>query len=56
LPYDIEPGDTFGITVPITAPRAAGPYYLEVDLVQKQVARFSERGSKPSKCAVEVVP
>jgi len=56
LPYDIEPDDTFGVTVPITAPQAPGPYYLEVDLVQKEVARFGERGSKPSKCAVEVVP
>jgi hypothetical protein len=56
LPYDIEPGDTFGVTVPITAPGAPGPYYLDVDLVQKEVARFSERGSKPSKWAVEVVP
>jgi 4-amino-4-deoxy-L-arabinose transferase-like glycosyltransferase len=56
LPYDIEPGDTFGMTVTVTAPPAAGHYYLEVDLVQKEVARFSERASKPNKCAVEVVP
>jgi hypothetical protein len=56
LPYDIEPGDTFGMTVPITAPPAPGHYYLDVDLAQKEVARFSERGSTPSKWAVEVVP
>ncbi len=56
LPYDIEPGDTFGMTVPITAPPRPGRYELEVDLVQKEIARFSERGSKPFKGAVEVVP
>jgi hypothetical protein len=56
LPYDIEAGDTFGMTVPITAPPTPGHYYLEVDLVQKEVARFGERGSKPYKCAAEVVP
>ena len=56
LPYDIEPGDTFGINVPITAPPAPGRYDLEVDLVQKEVASFAERGSKPYSCAVEVRP
>ena len=54
LPYDIEPGDTFGVTVPVTAPPASGRYYLEVDLVQKGVARFSDRGSKAYKTAIEV--
>lgn len=56
LPYDIEPGDTVGITVPITAPPDPGRYYLDVDLVQKGVARFGGRGSVPSRSAVEVVP
>jgi hypothetical protein len=56
LPYDIEPGDTFGVSVPITAPQGPGLFYLEVDLVQKEVARFSQRGSKTFKYAVEVVP
>jgi hypothetical protein len=55
LPYDIEPGDTFGMTVPITAPPTPGQYHLEIDLVQKGLARFSERGSKPYRGAVEVV-
>jgi 4-amino-4-deoxy-L-arabinose transferase-like glycosyltransferase len=56
LPYDVEPGDTFGMTLSITAPSAPGHYDLQVDLVQKEVARFGERGSKPFKFAVEVVP
>jgi hypothetical protein len=56
LPYDIEPGDTFGMTVSITAPPEPGRYDLEVDLVQKEVARFGERDSKPFKFAIEVVP
>lgn len=56
LPYDIEPGDTFGMTAPITAPPAPGRYDLEVDLIEKGVARFGERGSKPYRCTIEVVP
>ena len=56
LPYDIEPGDTFGMTVPITPPSAPGRYYVEVDLVQKGVARFGERGSAAYRSPVEVVP
>ena len=56
LPYDIEPGDTFGLSVPITAPLAPGRYQLEVDMVQKGVARFGERGSTPYKSEVEIVP
>jgi 4-amino-4-deoxy-L-arabinose transferase-like glycosyltransferase len=56
LPYDIESGDTFGMTLPITPPPASGRCDLEVDLVQKEVARFGERGSKAYRCAVEVVP
>jgi hypothetical protein len=56
LPYDIEPGDTVGLALLITTPSERGRYYLEVDLVQKGVARFGERGSVPSKFAVEVNP
>jgi 4-amino-4-deoxy-L-arabinose transferase-like glycosyltransferase len=55
LPYDVEPGDTVGLSLPVAAPRNPGRYNLEVDLVQKGVASFSERGSTPYKVMVEVV-
>jgi 4-amino-4-deoxy-L-arabinose transferase-like glycosyltransferase len=56
LPYDIEPGDTVGLTLIVTTPSQPGRYYLEVDLVQNGVARFSERGSTPHKASVDVAP
>jgi 4-amino-4-deoxy-L-arabinose transferase-like glycosyltransferase len=56
LPYDIEPGDTVGLTLSIIAPSEPGRYYFEADLVQRGVARFSERGSHSYRTAVEVVP
>jgi len=56
LPYDVEPGDTVGLTLSVTAPSKPGRYYLEADLVQKGVARFRERGSTAFKRAVEIVP
>lgn len=56
LPYDIEPGDTVGLTLSIKAPPEGGTYELEVDLVQKQVARFAERGSTPYKATITVTP
>lgn len=56
LPYDVEPGDTVGLTLSIRAPSEPGSYYLEVDLVQKQIARFAERGSTPVRTAIKIVP
>jgi hypothetical protein len=47
VPYDAEPGDTIGLTLQVPTPATPGDYLLEVDLVQKGVARFSERGSIP---------
>lgn len=55
IPYDIEPGDTVGLVLNATAPREPGDYLLEVDLVQKQVAWFCERGSTAWKHGVKVV-
>ena len=45
LPYDIEPKDTVGLVLEVTSPLEPGDYWLEVDLVQKQMTRFSEQGS-----------
>jgi hypothetical protein len=56
LPYDIEAGDTVGLALSVTTPSESGSYFFEADLVQKQVARFAERGSVPYKTAVEIRP
>ena len=45
LPYDLEPGDTAGVILEVTAPADSGDYVLEIDAVQERVAWFSERGS-----------
>jgi hypothetical protein len=56
VPYDIEPGDTVGMVLQVTAPDYPGDYSLEVDLVQKPAAWFGERGAAPWKCKVTVGP
>lgn len=56
LPYDIEPGDTVGLALSVTAPSEPGSYFFEADLVQKQVTRFAERGSAPYRALVEIKP
>ncbi len=54
LPYDIEAGDTVGLALDVTSPREPNDYWLEVDLVQKGVGRFSEQGSAAWSCKVKV--
>jgi len=56
LPYDLEPGDTAGVQLKITAPENPGQYVLEVDVVQEQVAWFGDKGSERLKWDVIVVP
>jgi hypothetical protein len=52
---DLKPGDETEIPLAITAPKEPGDYTLEVDLVQEQVAWFSDRGSPTAKTKVSVV-
>jgi hypothetical protein len=52
--YDVEPGDTIGLTLEVMAPPAEGDYLLEVDLVQKEIARFGEHDSIPWTSKVRV--
>jgi hypothetical protein len=54
VPYDIEPKDTVGLTLPVRAPDNPGDYWLEVDLVKKPAVWFGERGSTPWKGKVGV--
>jgi hypothetical protein len=55
IPFDVEPGDTVGLVLKATVPAEPGDYLLEVDLVQSDLAWFSERGSTAWKCKVKVV-
>jgi hypothetical protein len=52
---DLAPGEETEIPLAITAPKNAGDYTLEVDLIQEQVAWFSEKGSPTAKAKITVV-
>jgi hypothetical protein len=54
MPYDLEPGDTAGVTLQVVAPEAPGDYVLELDVVQEGVAWFGGRGSKTLRAGVHV--
>jgi hypothetical protein len=56
IPYDMEPGDTAGLKLEVSAPEAPGEYVLELDVVQEGVARFGAHGSKPLRAGVTVSP
>ena len=52
---DLRPGEETEIPLAVTAPKEPGEYILEVDLVQEQVAWFSDRGSPTARAKVTVV-
>jgi hypothetical protein len=52
---DLAPGEEAEVPLLITAPKDAGDYVLEVDLIQEQVAWFSEKGSPTAKAKITVV-
>jgi hypothetical protein len=54
LPYDIAPGAEVAMPITVTAPKEAGKYLLEFDMVQEQVNFFRERGSTPARVNVRV--
>ena len=49
FPFDLEPGDTAGVSLQITGPKIPAEYLLELDVVQEGVAWFGERGSETLK-------
>jgi len=55
FPFDMEPGDTAGLSLTVTAPSEPGEYILELDLSQEGVARFGERGSQTFRASVKVM-
>jgi hypothetical protein len=54
LPYDVAPGAEVTMPIRVTAPKEAGEYVLEFDMVQEQVNFFRERGSTPARVNVRV--
>ena len=55
LPRNLKPGEDTEVPLLITAPKDPGEYILDVDLVQEQVAWFSDKGSATAKTKVSVV-
>ena len=45
---DLKSGEETEVPLLVTAPKDPGNYVLEVDLVQEQVAWFSDKGSPPA--------
>jgi len=56
FPYDLEPQDTAGVHLEITAPQVPGQYVLELDVVQEEFVWFGEHGSKRFSQPVTVEP
>ncbi|HJQ32084.1 MAG TPA: glycosyltransferase family 39 protein [Pyrinomonadaceae bacterium] len=56
IPFDMEPGDTAGLTIELVAPEAPGEYVLELGVVQEGVGRFGAGDSKPLRAGVRVLP
>jgi hypothetical protein len=46
IPFDMEPGDTAGLRLEVTAPAAPGDYALELYVAQEGAAGFAPAGSK----------
>ncbi len=55
LNRDLKPGEETEVPLAVTAPKEAGEYILDVDLVQEQVSWFHEKGSPTAKIKVSVV-
>jgi len=46
LPWDVEPGSSVDLALPVKAPGVPGPYLLEIDMVQEYVSWFRQKGSE----------
>ncbi|MBI4689093.1 MAG: hypothetical protein HY754_02310, partial [Nitrospirae bacterium] len=47
LDKNINPGDSIGLMLPVTAPKLPGRYIIKISLVQEGVAWFDEKGVPP---------
>lgn len=54
LPDDVAPGEVVRVVAAVRSPEAPGTYRLSLDLVQENVAWFSERGNPAAEQVVDV--
>lgn len=53
---DLPPGGETEMMLAVTAPQTPGEYTLEIDMVHEGVTWFKERGARPLRLGVRVVP
>jgi hypothetical protein len=54
LPNNLEPGKEVDVQIKVTAPKTAGDYVLELDMVQEQINWFKDKGSSSFRTQVKV--
>jgi hypothetical protein len=54
LPHDLKPGEQIELTLAINAPKAAGDYILELDMVHEALTWFTAHGSQTVKTNIKV--
>ena len=54
LPHDVKPGEEVELTLPVKAPKAAGDYVLELDMVHEGITWFTAHGSQIAKINIRV--
>ncbi|MGH9276969.1 MAG: methyltransferase domain-containing protein [Acidimicrobiales bacterium] len=55
IPFDLRPGESAKVRLPVRVPATPGPYALVLDVVQEDVCWFNERGSDVTKVPVAVI-
>jgi hypothetical protein len=55
LPADLAPGQETELSFVVDAPAQAGDYFLEIDMLQENVAWFGSKGSQTYRARVTVV-
>ena len=55
LPADLAPGQETELSFVVAAPAQPGDYFLEIDLLQENVAWFKSKGSQTYRIRVTVV-
>ena len=54
LPYDLPPGESVVLDLPVSAPETVGEHALELDLVQEAVSWFADAGGETTRITVTV--
>jgi hypothetical protein len=56
IPFDMEPGDTAGLRLEVSAPGAPGEYVLELFVIQEGAGPSGPGSAEPLRAAVKVSP